>query len=52
MNRLPVAILFAVTFVSGHASCFEQAGARYGVAPVLLEAISPLSPTGIRWREM
>jgi soluble lytic murein transglycosylase-like protein len=40
MNRLPVAALFLLFSFSCRADCFEQAGARYGVAPSLLEAIS------------
>lgn len=40
MNRLPVAALFLLFSFSCRANCFEQAGARYGVAPSLLEAIS------------
>ena len=40
MNRFFVAMLFASLPVTGYANCFEQAGARYGVSPVLLNAIS------------
>ena len=40
MNRILVAAHFLLFSLSSHAHCFEQAGARYGVAPALLEAIS------------
>ena len=46
MNRLPVAILFASLSFAGHAKCFEQAGVRYGVSPVLLSAISQVESNG------
>ena len=46
MNRLPVAILFASLSLTGHASCFEQAGARYAVSPELLRAISQVESNG------
>lgn len=46
MVRLPVALLFASLSVTGHANCFEQAGARYGVSPVLLSAISRVESNG------
>lgn len=40
MIRLPATALFLLFSLSCRADCFEQAGARYGVAPSLLEAIS------------
>lgn len=40
MTRLPATALLLLFSLSCRADCFEQAGARYGVAPSLLEAIS------------
>lgn len=46
MNRFLAAMLFASLPVTGHANCFEQAGVRYGVSPVLLSAISQVESNG------
>ncbi len=46
MNRLLIAAFALLFSVSCHAQCFEQAGARYGVAATLLEAISTVESGG------
>jgi soluble lytic murein transglycosylase-like protein len=46
MNRLPVGLLLLLLANVGHAHCFDQAGARYGVSPVLLSAISRVESNG------
>ena len=46
MIRLLGALLLASLSVTGHAYCFEQAGARYDVSPVLLSAISLVESNG------
>ena len=46
MIRFLVAMLFASLPVTVYANCFEQAGARYGVSPVLLSAISQVESNG------
>ena len=40
MTRTLFILLILPMAFSCHASCFEQAGARYGIAPSLLKAIS------------
>lgn len=46
MFRLPVAALLTLLSLSCHADCFQLAGARYGVAPALLKAISQVESGG------
>lgn len=46
MIRLPVATFLTLLSLSCHADCFQQAGARYGVSPVLLSAISQVESNG------
>ncbi len=46
MNRMPVALLLLLLATVGHAHCFDQAGAKYGVSPLLLSAISGVESGG------
>ncbi len=46
MNRMPIFLLLVLLANVGHAHCFDQAGVKYGVSPVLLSAISGVESAG------